>query len=430
MNLLLSFVVTVSAALYRQPFDIATVANGTSNALLTDGARISGTAVVSDGELVLTERRQSRDGAFHVPALNSSSLGWAMSFGLRMVGGSTSADGVWALWGNVFNVATDHNFRPLAGNASFSFLSWFVDTFQNSASLGNTAGFFITNSTGLRSRPASLVVETLLPSQQLNATVLIAWNPQRGATFRTNGFSTDANLTDVGIVHIGNDSHTWSIAAQTGQYSEFAAIDNLVIDAPCGDCSAGGGECVWHAGGRFECELPSALQFVNATQTGGYGFSTAALGMDFTVHSAIDVIAIGLLDADDRGISGTLVASIFDRSTDRVAAGPVTVRGGAARWRHESVCVQSGTDRAPAAGRVHPFVGRFHERSIHQCIRGCGCERQRRGADYRVGGWRRRVDGVGGQHHERDALVWCHVSVHCRARSAAATSAGARVCRL
>jgi hypothetical protein len=320
----------VGAALYRQSFGADVVIDGSR--VLADGARFSGSAVVNNSELVLTERRQSQDGAFHVPALNGSSLGWTMFFLLRMVGGSTySADGVWLLWGNVFNRATDHVFTGLAGNANFRFLSWYVDTFENSASLGNAAGFFLTNSSGARSASASVVTETLLPNQQVNATVFVAWNPEHGATFRSTGFSTDVNLTDVPIVHIGNDTHTWSIGAETGQYSEFAAIDNIVIDAPCGDCRTGGGECIWRAGGRFECLLPSARQFVHATQTGGHNFSSLALGMEFTVDSAIDVVAIGLLDADDRAINGTLEASIFDRSTDRVVAGPVTVRGGEAR---------------------------------------------------------------------------------------------------
>jgi hypothetical protein len=49
------------------------------------------------------------------------------------------------------------------------------------------------------------------------------------------------------------------------------------------------------------------------------------------VYAAIDVYAIGLLDADARGINGTLSARIFDRSTDRVVVGPVTVARGQAR---------------------------------------------------------------------------------------------------
>jgi hypothetical protein len=73
------FVVDAGAALYQQSFDAAVVANGSQNTLLSDGALISGSAVVRDGTLVLTSM-QHEDGGFHAPALNGSSLGWILRF--------------------------------------------------------------------------------------------------------------------------------------------------------------------------------------------------------------------------------------------------------------------------------------------------------------------------------------------------------------
>jgi hypothetical protein len=318
LSLLLLFVGNVGAALYRQYFDVATVANGTKSTSLSDGACISGSAVVNNSALVLV----GQNSAIHVPALSGSMLGWSTSYTARLIGSTSPSYGLWLLWGNAFNVTTNHVFAGLTNNASFSFLAWIIDMYSN----GTDAGFFVVDKTGAR---LGRITETLLPDQEVNASVYIAWNQERGATFRTIGFSTDVNLTDLPMELTGNDSFTWSFA--TRLIGGFVAIDNIVIDAPCGDCRVGGGECVWHVGGRFECRLPAALQFVQATQTGGHAFSAVALGMDFTVYAAIDVIAIGLLDADDRGISGTLVASIHDRSTDRMVAGPVAVRGGEAR---------------------------------------------------------------------------------------------------
>jgi hypothetical protein len=323
------FVVGAGAALYQQSFDAAVVANGSQNTLLSDGALISGSAVVRDGTLVLTSM-QHEDGGFHAPALNGSSLGWIVTYSLRLSGGKANpGTGQWCLWGDVFGVVTDHVFSNIRTNSSF--LGWMVDTFPDGGVNGSLTGFFVVNSTAARTPPASLLTRTLSANQTVDAIAVIAWNPALGATFRTTGFSNDVTLTDVPIVHVGNDSHTWSIAAETGGFYEFAAIDNVIIDAPCGDCQAGGGECVWGSGGRFECQLPPAVQFLQVKQTSGHLFSSTAIGVDFTVYAAIDVFSIGLLDADARGINGMLSASIFDRSTDRVVAGPVTVARGQAR---------------------------------------------------------------------------------------------------
>jgi hypothetical protein len=303
------------AALYRQSFDADKVTNGTRNTILRDGACINGGAVVVNGTLVMG----GLDSGFHAPALSGSSLGWSVSYSARLIGGATPSDGAWLLWGNAFNITTNHAFNGLTNNPNFSFLAWLIDLFANPN--GTDAGFFVVARSGVRT--ASLAAETLPPNQEVNANVFVAWNQEHGATFRTTGFATNVNFTDVPIEHVGNDSHTWSFA--TRNIIRFAAIDNIVVDAPCGDCQAGGAECVWHTGGQFERRLPSALQFLLANQTVGHGFSTVALGTEFTVYSAIDIYAIGLLDADARGVNGTLAASIFDRSTDRAIIGSVTV---------------------------------------------------------------------------------------------------------
>jgi hypothetical protein len=61
-----------------------------------------------------------------------------------------------------------------------------------------------------------------------------------------------------------------------------------------------------------------AHQFLVASQYVGHAFSpTASIGVDFTVYAPINVSAIGLVDADARGINGTLLATIVDRSSGR-----------------------------------------------------------------------------------------------------------------
>lgn len=77
----------------------------------------------------------------------------------------------------------------------------------------------------------------------------------------------------------------------------------------------------------------SALQLLRATRLPSVGSfaSGVAFGVDFTARSAIDVSAIGVLDADARGFNGTTTAHIVDRSSGLVVAGPVAVQASEAR---------------------------------------------------------------------------------------------------
>jgi hypothetical protein len=224
-------------ARYAQSFNTTTVSNGTTMATLSDGARVDGSAVVANGELVLTVLGvMSQHGRFYVPLLAGSSLGWSASFNLRLVSSSSGADGVALVWGNtdafvdpvVLHGSTAGN---IGGSANYRFVAWLVDTY-GTVGAQDSPGFFVVNSTGARTSAASRSVTTLGLSRTVSATVYAAWNPQRGATFRTTGFSTNANFTDVPIVHVGNDAHSWMFIGDTGSVAEFAAIDDIVIEAP------------------------------------------------------------------------------------------------------------------------------------------------------------------------------------------------------
>jgi hypothetical protein len=75
------------------------------------------------------------------------------------------------------------------------------------------------------------------------------------------------------------------------------------------------------------------LQFVRVTSTSTFmrSGSSSAVAMDFTVYKAVLVSALGVLDAGQVGLVGTLTAQIVDRSNDRVVVGPVTFNSGDAR---------------------------------------------------------------------------------------------------
>lgn len=78
--------------------------------------------------------------------------------------------------------------------------------------------------------------------------------------------------------------------------------------------------------------MSESLQFLRATtRVGAYTQSGVGIGVDFTVYLPIEVTAIGLCDADERGFDSTFTARIFDRSTDRAVVGPVSVNNSDAR---------------------------------------------------------------------------------------------------
>lgn len=60
--------------------------------------------------------------------------------------------------------------------------------------------------------------------------------------------------------------------------------------------------------------VPIIAYDVPAGQVGDQAFSSS-LGLDFDVLAAINVLSLGVFDAGQDGISGTLYAQIFDRST-------------------------------------------------------------------------------------------------------------------
>jgi hypothetical protein len=68
-----------------------------------------------------------------------------------------------------------------------------------------------------------------------------------------------------------------------------------------------------------------ALQFLRTTQSAGHIHYSSSVGIDFTVQSAIDVSAIGIVDTDAPGFAGTPSAQIVDRTNDQVVVGPVIV---------------------------------------------------------------------------------------------------------
>jgi hypothetical protein len=247
-----------SGARYSQSFNSSAVANGSANGLLSDGGRITGSAIPQDGELLLTPATAWQKGSFIVPALNGSSLGWTASLKVRFrtyTNATPPADGLWLRWGN-------NTFHSANKSVTMSpVFVWWISTYDR-------AGFSVATPNVTIAYKAATVIKRIDTS---NATVFASWNPENGLTLQTNGFAVDARIADVRVPLPAPteqlDSLTWSIESWNGYYFEEVAIDDVVISTPCADCKADGKVCKWGYAGLFSClPVSSTLLCPNASR--------------------------------------------------------------------------------------------------------------------------------------------------------------------
>jgi hypothetical protein len=187
------FLAGAGAARYQQSFDTAMVANGSQNTLLSDGAYVNGSALVNDGELVLTSAFVGLTGALLVPALNGSSLGWTMSFKLRFGALAAAAnttpteDALRLHWGPASVNSSETSLRSSAVG------TWVLK------SAGPLMRGFVRGSVLVRTPESILALASINRTETVSATLFVSWNPELGASFRSTGFLIDVDLRDVEI---------------------------------------------------------------------------------------------------------------------------------------------------------------------------------------------------------------------------------------
>jgi hypothetical protein len=75
-------------------------------------------------------------------------------------------------------------------------------------------------------------------SETARITMVAAWCPEYGASFRTSGLLTDVDLRDVKLpanLLASVDSFAWVITSSSNQaFLQDVIIDDVVIEAPCG----------------------------------------------------------------------------------------------------------------------------------------------------------------------------------------------------
>lgn len=250
MNVLLCLVLQVcfsEALRFLQTFDA--VVDGTANATLADGSTIVGTAVAAKGGLTLTQiGAEAVSGTFRTPHLRNTSLGWAASFDFSLVAprasGAPPADGIAFVFANKADLGALVIQRAPMIAADAKFVAFVIDTFGDAKSPSGV--YFFDHVTKIR---RGSMTTPLRNGESRNGTFFAALTPN-GLSFRTTGLGSDVDvdIADVPTNVTAGDDWMFFVVGETGGQTEFAAIDNVLIDVPCGDC-----DCVWKRAGEFHC---------------------------------------------------------------------------------------------------------------------------------------------------------------------------------
>ena len=214
---------------YVQDFD--GYPDGTTD--LGDGSVIFGAAAeVVDGRLQLTKDGQGLGfSSWTIPAIQNSSQGFTVTFDMEITDGPGSndpADGLSFNYGD-FNLGEQgqaeegmENRAGVNNNLSFE-----IDTWQNGdAEQGVNLAEQIDG--------AKIDLEftngpILQDGTSVSGPVTITYNPNTGASFKTEGLETNAEFEDVELTFVGEDSFNFGISARVGGANQDLFIDNFVL---------------------------------------------------------------------------------------------------------------------------------------------------------------------------------------------------------
>ena len=214
---------------YVQDFD--GYPDGTTD--LGDGSVIFGAAAeVVDGRLQLTKDGQGLGfSSWTIPAIQNSSQGFTVTFDMEITDGPGSnnpADGLSFNYGD-FNLGEQgqaeegmENRAGVNNNLSFE-----IDTWQNGdAEQGVNLAEQID---GAKSDLEFTNGPILQDGTSVSGPVTITYNPNTGASFKTEGLETNAEFEDVELTFVGEDSFNFGISARVGGANQDLFIDNFVL---------------------------------------------------------------------------------------------------------------------------------------------------------------------------------------------------------
>ena len=200
---------------------------------LGDGSVIFGAAAeVVDGRLQLTKDGQGLGfSSWTIPAIQNSSQGFTVTFDMEITDGPGSnnpADGLSFNYGD-FNLGEQgqaeegmENRAGVNNNLSFE-----IDTWQNGdAEQGVNLAEQID---GAKSDLEFTNGPILQDGTSVSGPVTITYNPNTGASFKTEGLETNAEFEDVALTFVGEDSFNFGISARVGGANQDLFIDNFVL---------------------------------------------------------------------------------------------------------------------------------------------------------------------------------------------------------
>lgn len=223
---------TASAAhVYSQNFN--GFANGTTD--LGDGSVMNGTAQIVNNQLQLTQDGVAGGFAsFNIPKLPGSNKNFTASFNVTIFdspGANPPADGFSFNYGNFALTelgGAEEGMGAIAGVTEN--LSFEVDTWQN---FDAEQGVNIAEKVGGVDNNLAFTNGPILnDGTSVTGSVLIAWDPDNGASFITQGLETDAFFLGMPTSFDAQPTHNFGISARVGGANQTVLIDNLVVSTP------------------------------------------------------------------------------------------------------------------------------------------------------------------------------------------------------
>ena len=189
-------------------------------------------AEVVDGRLQLTKDGQGLGfSSWTIPAIQNSSQGFTVTFDMEITDGPGSnnpADGLSFNYGD-FNLGEQGQAEEGMENRAGvnSNLSFEIDTWQNGdAEQGVNLAEQID---GAKSDLEFTNGPILQDGTSVSGPVTITYNPNTGASFKTEGLETNAEFEDVALTFVGDDSFNFGISARVGGANQDLFIDNFVL---------------------------------------------------------------------------------------------------------------------------------------------------------------------------------------------------------
>lgn len=217
-----------AATTYIQNFDV--YADGIRD--LGDGtmfAEQSESNRIQDGALLLAEDTYGGDkGTWRIPGLTNSANGWSASFKATISTSDIAADGFSFSWGSEIGMFPETGGSEDGWGVEVDHLHFAFDLFDNhdeawGLTLGGAHHF---NEHVFANVPGKLVDD----GASVTGEVYVSWNPVNGASFRTSGFRTNIDISNIPTPGItAADSNVFAFSSRTGIYSSTVLIDDVQI---------------------------------------------------------------------------------------------------------------------------------------------------------------------------------------------------------